>query len=669
MTNDFMLDLAHEYMDEMGIANTQYIVVRHHNTDHDHFHIVYNRIDNDLKLISVNNDYHRNVAACKKLKDRHGLTYGTGKEKVNRQKLTGAEKVKYQIHDEIAANLPKCADYADLEKRLRQAGITIQYKYRSGAEESSENIQGVSFAKGKMTFKGSQVDRKFSHANLSKAFNENMEAVIKEFFGGDVPSTQRHKWLEPEPRPQSRPQEPPKLSTEQSERAMQSPEPSKPSATQPEQATPPVTSLPEPQPQEPPKSLARQSEREILPVAPSPQPQKPPTTPQPRTPETVRQLDLFAPSQPLAQETPVQPEPPKRLIPEAPKQPEPSKPSGPRPEQATPTVTSSPESQSPEPTKQTDPDIVKSQIHEAITANLPGCIHYGNLEERLREAGVTVQYKYRSGAKQSLNNIQGVSFEKDGITFKGSEIDRKFSHANLSDTLKRNLHKWFKANVAPEAQPVKRLKLSAADVSEAPKQPEPPKQYPYSIRGGGITAEQWETLKSGGHTFIENMDHPDGGKFSSYVFLSDDKKGIFYSTENPDKSVKCGDYRMRLRDQMQVDSGLITKAKVQWREGIGFERPFVWKDPASGEIKHSFTDPRLSKKQTEMERQAVEDNRVTRSVASVTDRAPTVAPDAEETSREEDNTIRRSPSVNRTPPAVNRTIPTLKTPSKGPRLG
>jgi hypothetical protein len=196
MTNDFMLKLAHEYMDEMGIGNTQYIVVRHHNTDHDHFHIVYNRIDNDLKLISVNNDYHRNVATCKKLKDRHGLTYGVGKEKVNRQKLTGAEKVKYQIHDEIAANLPKCADYADLEKRLRQAGITVQYKYRSGAEESPENIQGVSFAKGKMTFKGSQVDRKFSHANLAKAFNENMEAVIKEFFSGDVPSTQRHKWSE-----------------------------------------------------------------------------------------------------------------------------------------------------------------------------------------------------------------------------------------------------------------------------------------------------------------------------------------------------------------------------------------------------------------------------------------------------------------------------------------
>ena len=174
MAGDFMLKLAHEYMAEMEIGNTQYVVVRHRNTNHDHFHIVYNRIDNDLKLISVNNDYRRNVAACKKLKDRHGLTYGTGKEKVNRFRLTGTDKVKYQIHDEIATNLPHSTSYADLEKRLRQAGITVQYKYRSGAEESPENIQGVSFAKGGITFKGSAIDRKFSHTNLSKALSANL---------------------------------------------------------------------------------------------------------------------------------------------------------------------------------------------------------------------------------------------------------------------------------------------------------------------------------------------------------------------------------------------------------------------------------------------------------------------------------------------------------------
>lgn len=86
MTDEFMLQLAKEYMQEMGIKNTQYIIVRHHNADNEHLHIVYNRIDNNLKLISVNNDYKRNIKACKKLKDKHGLTYGKGKERVKREK-------------------------------------------------------------------------------------------------------------------------------------------------------------------------------------------------------------------------------------------------------------------------------------------------------------------------------------------------------------------------------------------------------------------------------------------------------------------------------------------------------------------------------------------------------------------------------------------------------
>ncbi len=327
MTNDFMLSLAHEYMQEMGIGNTQYIVVRHHNTDHEHFHIVYNRIDNDLKLISVNNDYHRNVAACKKLKDRHGLTYGVGKEKVNRAKLTGADKVKYQIYDEIAANLPKCATYADLEKRLRQGGISVMYKYRSGAEESPDNIQGVSFRKGDYSFKGSQVDRAFSHSNLLKTFDANRarpqvgrghrasadcrrsrrgrhpaseviyDAVVREFLSGDRASVQR---------------------PEQTKPSAVRVEPSKP---QERQVSEPTT-LPTPEKlrgQEPPvpSAAAEPFGRSIPPVPQSPEKsseQGPPTTPKQRPQETATQLDLFAPSQPSAQEAPKQPEPSKRSV-------------------------------------------------------------------------------------------------------------------------------------------------------------------------------------------------------------------------------------------------------------------------------------------------------------------------------------------------------------------
>ena len=130
MTNDFMVQLAKEYMAEMGIKNTQYIIVRHHNADNEHLHIVYNRIDNDLKLISVNNDYKRNIMVCKKLKDRHNLTYGKGKERVKREKLRNPDAVKYLLYDIIKAILPYCTSEKEFQVYLQSKDINVEFKLK-----------------------------------------------------------------------------------------------------------------------------------------------------------------------------------------------------------------------------------------------------------------------------------------------------------------------------------------------------------------------------------------------------------------------------------------------------------------------------------------------------------------------------------------------------------
>ncbi|GHV40682.1 hypothetical protein FACS1894179_07620 [Bacteroidia bacterium] len=176
MTDDFMLQLAKEYMQEMGIKNTQYIIVRHHNTDNEHLHIVYNRIDNNLKLISVNNDYKRNIKVCRKLKDKYNLTYGKGKEKVKREKLDNPDKIKYYIHDAIKAVLPSCKTPADLRFALLKSGIELEYKLK----RITNQIEGVSFRYDNISFKGSQIDRKFSFGNLQKEFEKNIEEAKKQ---------------------------------------------------------------------------------------------------------------------------------------------------------------------------------------------------------------------------------------------------------------------------------------------------------------------------------------------------------------------------------------------------------------------------------------------------------------------------------------------------------
>lgn len=170
LSDHLIIRLAKEYLTEMKIENTQYIIVRHDNTDHPHCHIIFNRVDNDGKTISEKNDHYRNEKACKKLKDKYNLTYGKGKEQVNIQKLKGAEKTKYEIYHAVKSALLTTKDWEQFEHVLNLQGVSIQYKMKGKTDE----VQGISFKKGNYSFKASEVDRKFSYSKLNQQLRQNM---------------------------------------------------------------------------------------------------------------------------------------------------------------------------------------------------------------------------------------------------------------------------------------------------------------------------------------------------------------------------------------------------------------------------------------------------------------------------------------------------------------
>ena len=169
LTDHFMERLAKEYMKAMGIENTQYIIARHNNTNHPHCHIIFNRVDNEGKTISDRNDQYKNEKVCKQLKDKYNLTYGNGKEKVNVQKLKGAEHTKYEIYHTVKDALLKSRNWQQFEQTLNQKGISIEYKYRGQTDE----VQGISFKRDEYSFKGSDIDRRFSYSKLDAILNEN----------------------------------------------------------------------------------------------------------------------------------------------------------------------------------------------------------------------------------------------------------------------------------------------------------------------------------------------------------------------------------------------------------------------------------------------------------------------------------------------------------------
>ena len=164
LTDGLMAKIAREYMRRMGIVNTQYIVSRHTDTEHQHLHIVANRVDNDGNTISDRNDAVRNVAVCKALTREYGLHFSKGKVNVKRERLRGKDKVKYQIHDAVKAALPRCGSWSELCDRLAKQGIGTSFKF----DRRNGKIIGVSFTKDGVSFSGSRIDRGMGFYKLDK---------------------------------------------------------------------------------------------------------------------------------------------------------------------------------------------------------------------------------------------------------------------------------------------------------------------------------------------------------------------------------------------------------------------------------------------------------------------------------------------------------------------
>ena len=185
LTDEFMAKIALEYMQMMGITKTQFIIVRHHNTDNPHCHIVYNRINNEGKLISEAHDYRRNEQVTKALKSKYGFTYGTDKSKTNTRKLRNAERAKYEIHNAVKSALRMADSWDEFKSELAKRGVHLEFVYK---DKERTKVQGIRFCKDGYSFKGTQISRDYSFGKLNARFK-----VMENHLSARASSTQQYE--------------------------------------------------------------------------------------------------------------------------------------------------------------------------------------------------------------------------------------------------------------------------------------------------------------------------------------------------------------------------------------------------------------------------------------------------------------------------------------------
>ena len=169
LTDDIMVKIANEYLYKMGYGDTQSLIVRHSDRQHPHLHICINSIGNDGKTISDHNEKYRSTKICRELTERYGLTIGEGKQEVNRSRLRGEDKLRYEIFDTIKAVLPQSKTWKDFVAELEQQDITTRFKTKG----NTDVVQGITFEKDGCSFSGSKIDSSCSFSRLNAAIERN----------------------------------------------------------------------------------------------------------------------------------------------------------------------------------------------------------------------------------------------------------------------------------------------------------------------------------------------------------------------------------------------------------------------------------------------------------------------------------------------------------------
>lgn len=162
LTDDQWRAVGSDYMRGMGFGDSQYVISRHTDTEHDHIHIVANRVkQSDFKVVSDKNDQRKTQTVLREIEQKHGLQVvdkSHGKSDENGQ----AADLRQHIDASLKAS---GGDRAKFAESLSQQGITPIFNESS----TTGRVSGVSYkTEGGKVIKGRDLGKNYSWPSTEK---------------------------------------------------------------------------------------------------------------------------------------------------------------------------------------------------------------------------------------------------------------------------------------------------------------------------------------------------------------------------------------------------------------------------------------------------------------------------------------------------------------------
>lgn len=167
-------EIGQRYLHGMGFTDNQFVLTRHTDTEHEHVHIVANRITHAGEVVSDGQDYKRQEALMRDIERDYSLQRvapsieaerkAPTKGEIEQGLRTGQPSVRQQLQQLCDAAAKDCGSFTAYQARLEAAGVELVPVAQLGGAK----LSGLSYRLDGVTMKGSDLGKGYTAAGIQK---------------------------------------------------------------------------------------------------------------------------------------------------------------------------------------------------------------------------------------------------------------------------------------------------------------------------------------------------------------------------------------------------------------------------------------------------------------------------------------------------------------------
>ena len=167
-------EIGQDYLAGMGFTAHQYVISRHTDTEHEHIHILANRIGSDGQVVSDGHDYQRQERLMREIEHEYGLQevassqaaarHAPTKGEIEQSIRTGEPSTRQRLQGLCADAAQGCDSFTVYVERLEAAGVDVI----PTVQQNGAKLSGLQYSLDGVTMKGSDLGKAYAAGGIQQ---------------------------------------------------------------------------------------------------------------------------------------------------------------------------------------------------------------------------------------------------------------------------------------------------------------------------------------------------------------------------------------------------------------------------------------------------------------------------------------------------------------------